>query len=369
MSGKMRAVPLGKPFQEEFLDNVRCFDTKCIDSTESASRSSHSANSSVATVHGDLELRRERKNILQRVGIATQNLTTLTFSRATSDMCSSVKHRRGTSRNSAILGFIRDYGVRVTDFDTACVSPLSAPRKKCSEDNYFSRKLSRANLAFLQTQLQQLVHRFVLFSPASCRTLFGTFSHLKAMHIRGKRTTVHGILDRSDIPVYNRKPWFVVVSRLAPVDYHRVHSPVAGKILSIATINNRKSSAYSVDPTIVRNSSIDVFVHNHRIVVTIGILDVATQRVLGPTVYVVIVGATCVNSIRLSNLRVDQLLRVGDELAAFHYGGSTVLTLFVPPEPKLIASRTHGSLVANLARKHETYLEVGAPILAKINDT
>ena len=357
MSGQARAWPPGQSFQAEFLDNVRCFHTACVNRSVS---SPASGNFHVATVRGDLISRKERKKSIQRAGIALQNLTTLTWSQGAQHTCNVTKHQR--TRRYVIADFIREFGVRAADFDTSCVAPA---RKSCSEDDYFSRKLSAANLVFLAKQLSQLTNQFVLFSPASSRAMFGSFARLKASHIRGKRTTVGAILEQSNIPVDNQNQWFVLVSRLAPVDYHRVHSPVAGKIASITAIKSRQSSAYSVDPTIVRNSSIDVFVHNRRIVLTIEVLDPDTKRVLGPTVYVVIVGATCVNSIQLSNLRVHQLLRVGDELAAFHFGGSTVLTLFVPPYPDTVGQKTHKSLIANLAQKHETYFEVGAPILAK----
>ena len=357
MSGQARAWPPGQSFQAEFLDNVRCFHMACVNRSVS---SPASGNFHVADVRGDLISRKERKKRIQRAGIALQNLTTLTLSQGAQHTCNVTKHQR--TRRYVIADFIREFGVRAADFDTSCVGPA---RKSCSEDDYFSRKLSAANLVFLAKQLSQLTNQFVLFSPASSRAMFGSFARLKASHIRGKRTTVGAILEHSNIPVDNKNQWFVLISRLTPVDYHRVHSPVAGKIASITAIKSRQSSAYSVDPTIVRNSSIDVFVHNRRIVLTIEVLDPDTKRVLGPTVYVVIVGATCVNSIQLSNLRVHQLLRVGDELAAFHFGGSTVLTLFVPPYPDTVGQKTHKSLIANLAQKHETYFEVGAPILAK----
>ena len=354
-------ITLGQPFQAEFLDNVRCFDIACID-TDKYTSSYSSSRSNVATVRGDRTRRKERKKWLQRVGIASQNMTKLTFSRQTRNECNIKKHRRGPKHRQVIAQFIRDFGVHAADFDTTCISSLPSS-SNCSEDDYFSRNLSTSNLTFLKKQLRHLLNRFVLFSPATCRTLFGPFAKLKATHIRGKRTTVGAILDRANVPIENKKRWFVLLSRLAPVDYHRVHSPVTGKILSIMTIKNR--DAYSVDPQIVRNSAINVFVHNHRIVITIAILDMDVKRVLGPIVYVVSVGATCVNSIQLSNLRMHQILHVGDELAIFHYGGSTVLTLFVPPEPETVRNKTHMSLVTNLAYKYETYLEVGVPVLSK----
>jgi phosphatidylserine decarboxylase precursor len=115
----------------------------------------------------------------------------------------------------------------------------------------------------------------------------------------------------------------------------------------VKSVKHIQGDSFSVDPILI-NSTNSVYSRNHRVV-----LEIAPESELYTKAYVVIVGATCVDSIRLSHVGVFRAapdlqkdptlwdknliwrgpgthINKGEELGAFHYGGSTVLTLLCP---------------------------------------
>ena len=378
--------PKKKAFQLEFLDDLYCFNKDCItDTTYEPSRINR--NHGVATVRGDLNERKEHKSLMQHIGIQAQNISSLRFSELTRKICNAKSKQREHSDDSAIKRFIHEFNINVNDFDKECIRPGKSPHSHwcngfdkecihpgksphshwCNEDDYFSRKLSQSNQKFLKDMLEKLNDKYVLFSPASCRTLLGEFPKLRDTYIKGKNTTVAAILNMNSMntiymPVDSN--YWILISRLAIEDYHRVHSPVSGTIKSVKEIKSIPGS-YSVHPTIVQQSRIDVYATNHRVVVEIE-MQGRDRFVLGLTVYLVIVGATCVDSIKLNdNIKNDESVNAGDEIASFHYGGSTVLTLFTPPNNIELDTHIHRSVLMNGRFEYETYLEVGVPIIAR----
>lgn len=122
---------------------------------------------------------------------------------------------------------------------------------------------------------------------------------------------------------------FIVVY-LSPRDYHRVHSPVVGKLTSLRAIPGDLFPVNSIGERYVR----DLFVRNNRVAFNI------ETNAYG-SVNMVMVGATIVGRIGVSALDdkspapgltrftppVD--LSCGDEVGVFHLG-STVVVLFEP---------------------------------------
>jgi len=142
---------------------------------------------------------------------------------------------------------------------------------------------------------------------------------------------------------------------LSPKDYHRVHSPVAGRIVSARHI---PGALYSVAPFFVNNFS-NLFVTNERIPIYI-----ETDRGL---VCVVMVGATVVGKVKLNfshlatNRRVngdeksrfDPAISVdkGGELGSFRIGSTVVMLMEGKWTPRLVAKNLRVKMGVPLFRK------------------
>ncbi len=109
---------------------------------------------------------------------------------------------------------------------------------------------------------------------------------------------------------------FYVSYYLAPCHYHRVHSPVKGRIKKIKTISG---SLWPVRPCFMQNLS-DLLIRNKRLVFFIE--EFETKK----TVIVVMVGALNVGSLSLEVFE-EQKIQKGDELGVFRMG-STVVVMY-----------------------------------------
>jgi len=109
----------------------------------------------------------------------------------------------------------------------------------------------------------------------------------------------------------------VVMARLAPQDYHRVHMPVDGTIIAL---HHCPGEYFSVNPLAVRQPQFDIFTENRRLIIQIA------SPLFGPVV-MVLVGATFVGSC-IACVHIGQTLRKGAEVGYFAYGGSSVIVLF-----------------------------------------
>ncbi|CAE7407442.1 psd [Symbiodinium natans] len=108
---------------------------------------------------------------------------------------------------------------------------------------------------------------------------------------------------------------------LAPADYHCYHAPIAGKLLSLALLDQHRYSI-TVKPYIF--SSVNILTRNRRAVAVI-----ESDSRPGLRVAVVIVGGVTVDSIRLEpNLRAGVSVKKGQRLGAFARGGSAIALLF-----------------------------------------
>ncbi|MEM9026556.1 MAG: phosphatidylserine decarboxylase, partial [Verrucomicrobiota bacterium] len=107
-----------------------------------------------------------------------------------------------------------------------------------------------------------------------------------------------------------------IISRLCPVDYHRFHAPVSGRVSAIIDL---EGPLFSVSPIALRRN-IDYLLTNKRKLVVIESPQVGRVGFIP-------VGATCVGSIVLSE-EVGREVEKGQELGYFRFGGSCVITLF-----------------------------------------
>ena len=307
----------------------------------------------------------EKKTTGVSLGISAQafggRLTNPFNKLATTSYCGQKKDDK-KNHAKAIQKFRDQHDIIVADFgyEVADTQQTEECKEDClshykTEDAFFSRPMSTKKKAERSTRATancilkgEKSFTPVMVSPATGRSLFGTFADLKTKWIKGKGATIEGILKGATIP-QKPSPKHVLISRLAPMDYHRVHSPVAGTVIEILSLDGKN---YSVDPVLI-HSKVDVFGQNKRTIVTIN------NETLG-LVFVVIVGATCVGSIVMS-VETNAIVNVMDELASFHYGGSTVLTIFSLPSDSVV----HPTLLALSGSDPaiEMYAEVGEPLI------
>ncbi len=102
---------------------------------------------------------------------------------------------------------------------------------------------------------------------------------------------------------------------LAPGDYHRVHSPFAGRITAVNPI---PGTLFPVNPPAVRSIR-DLFVRNARHVFAFELTD-------GRKAAVVLVGALNVGD-TLVTARAGSDVRAGDELGQFGFGSTAIVVL------------------------------------------
>lgn len=133
-----------------------------------------------------------------------------------------------------------------------------------------------------------------------------------------------------------------VISRLCPVDYHRFHSPVTGRIVEQRLVNG---PLYSVSPIALRKS-MDYLWENKRVLTVIETEDLGLVSFLA-------IGATCVGSIFMT-AKLGDTVGMGDELGYFAFGGSCVITLFERGKVVL-----EDDLVEYGSRQLEVYAKVG----------
>ena len=109
-----------------------------------------------------------------------------------------------------------------------------------------------------------------------------------------------------------------IISRLAPVDYHRFHFPCDGIPNNTRLINGFLDS---VSPSALKRS-LKIFGENKRLVTIL-------QSERFGNVALIEVGACCVGSVRQTFVP-EAFVKKGDEKGYFLFGGSTVITLFEP---------------------------------------
>eukprot|EP00889_Picochlorum_renovo_P002830 jgi/Picre1/29860/NNA_005242.t1 len=183
----------------------------------------------------------------------------------------------------------------------------------------------------------------IVTSAADCRLhVFDSIDAATRFWIKGRNFSVAGLVGDKDVAglFLNGS---MAIFRLAPQDYHRFHSPVSGRIVSISNIPGH---LLTVNPIAINSNYADVFTINKR---SLMILDTDT---FGRVAFVAI-GATLVGSI-IWSVKEDQQINKGDELGYFAFGGSTCIALFQPGQVMWDTD-----LLANSSRSLETLVKVG----------
>jgi phosphatidylserine decarboxylase len=141
----------------------------------------------------------------------------------------------------------------------------------------------------------------------------------------------------------------LVIIRLAPMDYHRFHFPVSGRVSPVARI---EGDYYSVNPLALRKRA-EIFCLNKRE------YTIISSPLFGD-VLMAEVGATMVGSIMQTFTGND--VKKGEEKGYFKFGGSTVVLLF---EKNKI--RIDQDLLIHTSESYETSVREGERIGEAVN--
>ncbi|KAL1940356.1 hypothetical protein VTO73DRAFT_8928 [Trametes versicolor] len=238
----------------------------------------------------------------------------------------------------SIPSFIETYGISVDELEQPDITKYA-----CFND-FFYRKL-RSDVRPVQNAAD--ISGFC--SAADCRlTVYPSVDLAKQFWIKGSNFTIPNLLgvaaDSEQARTFEDAS--VAVFRLAPMDYHRFHSPIDGIIGDVTEI---AGEYYTVNPQAVNEPGFDVFTANKR-----AVLYMTHTQTHTPVAFVAI-GAMLVGSIKWTGgAQKGATVKRGDELGYFAYGGSTVVALF----PKGLM-RFDDDLIKNAAVPIETLVKVG----------
>lgn len=256
----------------------------------------------------------------------------------TKTKCEEWNHQTPEEAQKSILEFIRQYNIDWKQASKCRYSktPEACAKKYKSKNEFFARKLwKKFSIAGGRSPKQ-----FVSPSDSSM-VVFDNVSKAKEVWIKGETFTVAKLLQNKS---NYYKEATICVFRLAPDDYHRFHFPVNCKVKKIVRIAGNYMSVQSN----VINSNIDVLGENRRVVCYL------STKHFG-TIALVIVGATCVGSIKLRNdIEKKKSFYKGQEMGEFAFGGSTIVAVI--PKNHIKICKT---LLKNSLNRTESYVRVG----------
>jgi len=248
------------------------------------------------------------------------------FCDITTNMCD--KYRDSISDKSVIKdNWIDKYNIDMSQFSPADYNDYD------SINAWFIRGLAAGARPISSTQpmVAAADGRLMVFTGVMESTRFW---------IKSNRVDVEEMLDSSaDAAFFSGAS--MAIYRLAPQDYHRFHTPVAGTIISIKYVSGTTFSV-SADAAQSKNAAF----LNQRHVVMINSTD------FGIVGYAA-VGATCVGSTVITKSVGDTIAK-GDELGYMQFGGSTVVVLFQAGTITFDADLTYNS-----GKRVETHVLMG----------
>ena len=170
---------------------------------------------------------------------------------------------------------------------------------------------------------------------------FQKAGEISGVFVKGQRFDVAELLGDAGLAArYYSGP--LVLSRLCPVDYHRVHFPVSGMAGTPRLI---PGPLFSVSPIALRKKI--AYLWTNKRVVTL--VDAGRFG----TVAVVEIGATCVGTIT-QTFASGSVVEKGGEKGYFAFGGSSTITLFEPGKVRLA-----DDLLQRSASGMELYAKMG----------
>ena len=208
------------------------------------------------------------------------------------------------SSRSKVLPFIRTYGLDASEF-------AEAPATFRTFNEFFIRRLKPAARPIDPDPSS------VVFPADGRHLVLPDVSAAGSFYAKGQSLDLDRLVPDVDLARLFRGG-AISISRLCPVDYHRFHFPVSGRIRETGLIDG---PLYSVNPIALRRS-LDYLVRNKRVWTLI-------QSPHHGRVLMVEIGATCVGSI-VQTFDPAVPAPKGGEKGYFAFGGSCVVTLFEP---------------------------------------
>jgi phosphatidylserine decarboxylase len=180
-----------------------------------------------------------------------------------------------------------------------------------SLNDFFSR-------TFLRSEFPTLGSANIV-APACCTmTRYNDDASMKSLLIKGCSYRIEEIgLPSEDTHLYRQNPIFI--GYLSPTDYHRIHSPMAGKCTVCKMEGIDKTSA-SVK---FFGAKFNILNENKRLVI---VLDSGQDFKIA----LVVIGGIGVDSIVYNDM-IGQQISKGQELAAFRAGGSAIAMFSTAP--------------------------------------
>ena len=227
-----------------------------------------------------------------------------------------------------VLPFIRDFGLEVNEF-------ADPPESFRTFNEFFYRRLKPS------ARPVDADPAAVVF-PADGRHLgFADVSQVDGVFVKGQRFDLPRLLGSAELAVRYARG-VMVLSRLCPVDYHRFHFPLVGRVSETRRLNG---PLYSVNPIALRRN-LGYLWENRRTLTTL-----ETEKC--GSVLVLEIGATNVGSI-VQTYQPMTTVKKGEEKGYFRFGGSSTLLLFEPGRVRLAAD-----LVEQSRNQRELYAHVG----------
>ncbi|KAH7885821.1 phosphatidylserine decarboxylase-domain-containing protein [Phlebopus sp. FC_14] len=190
-------------------------------------------------------------------------------------------------------------------------------------------------------------------SAADCRlVVYQTVDLAEKFWIKGDEFSIPALLDLDPIdPLCQTfSGGSLAIFRLAPADYHRFHSPVDATVLGKP--RDVPGQYYTVNPQAVNEPKLDVLSKNKRSVMLL------EHTVSKKPIAFIAVGALLVGSIVWTPAD-DAVVKRGDELGYFAYGGSTIVAVFPPGVIKFDEDLVRNSIGADGKGSVETLVKVG----------
>ncbi|MFI3291033.1 MAG: phosphatidylserine decarboxylase [Opitutales bacterium] len=230
---------------------------------------------------------------------------------------------------SYIAGFAKSYNINLDD---AIKSDFE------NFNDFFTRKLKPEARAIASQGSEQVIF------PADARNLaVENISKDYSLYVKGQELSLEKLVDCQKLAKLF-EGGSLMISRLSPVDYHRFHYPISGKIVARKLI---KGKLNSVSPIALREK-IDYLLANERVLT---LLEVAKDKFCA----ILEVGATNVGSIVNLN-EIGEDVKQGDEMGYFKFGGSCIITIyqkdFVDFEQKIIEESSKSIEYYSLANSY-----------------
>lgn len=239
------------------------------------------------------------------------------FSRLLGHVQDSPRSARG------LAGFVAEYGINMEEAER----PIESYE---SFNDFFTRRLKPWARPICSEP------HFALPSDGR-HSAWQDASELRGGYIKGQPFDLAALLDDPELAERYRHGG-LLISRLAPVDYHRFHFTASGLPEAPVEIGGALAS---VSPYCLRQQLAWLWTNKREMTL------LHTKR--HGTIASVAVGATGVGAIR-QTYHPGRPVRKGDEQGYFAFGGSTVITLF---EPGCVSF--DADLLANTAAGFETY--------------